>query len=105
MGEKAPSRLNSTGITGTKSVTGCAKVARGQALGETCRLPVSGRNYREKPLDPPSWTKRKTAHDESHAGLPRTPVSYTHLRAHETVLDLVCRLLLEKKKKKISIIK
>ena len=28
------------------------------------------------------------------------PVSYTHLRAHETVLDLVCRLLLEKKKHK-----
>ena len=26
-----------------------------------------------------------------------TAVSYTHLRAHETVLDLVCRLLLEKK--------
>ena len=25
------------------------------------------------------------------------PVSYTHLRAHETVLDLVCRLLLEQK--------
>src|SRR5665811_228573 len=31
------------------------------------------------------------------------PVSYTHLRAHETVLDLVCRLLLEKKKKKTTI--
>ena len=29
-----------------------------------------------------------------------TAVSYTHLRAHETVLDLVCRLLLNKKKKK-----
>eukprot|EP00657_Telonema_sp_P-1_P007530 TRINITY_DN27475_c0_g1_i1.p1 TRINITY_DN27475_c0_g1~~TRINITY_DN27475_c0_g1_i1.p1 ORF type:complete len:143 (+),score=44.10 TRINITY_DN27475_c0_g1_i1:87-515(+) len=29
-------------------------------------------------------------------------VSYTHLRAHETVLDLVCRLLLEKKKRTIS---
>eukprot|EP00656_Telonema_subtile_P042978 TRINITY_DN4913_c0_g1_i2.p1 TRINITY_DN4913_c0_g1~~TRINITY_DN4913_c0_g1_i2.p1 ORF type:complete len:727 (+),score=138.45 TRINITY_DN4913_c0_g1_i2:66-2183(+) len=28
----------------------------------------------------------------------KSPVSYTHLRAHETVLDLVCRLLLEKKK-------
>ena len=28
------------------------------------------------------------------------PVSYTHLRAHETVLDLVCRLLLEKKNNK-----
>ena len=27
-------------------------------------------------------------------------VSYKHIRAHETVLDLVCRLLLEKKKKK-----
>ena len=27
------------------------------------------------------------------------PVSYTHLRAHETEADLVCRLLLEKKKK------
>ena len=31
-------------------------------------------------------------------------VSYTHLRAHETVLDLVCRLLLEKKKHTLLII-
>ena len=30
------------------------------------------------------------------------PVSYTHLRAHETVLDLVCRLLLEKKNNMIK---
>ena len=30
----------------------------------------------------------------------RVTVSYTHLRAHETVLDLVCRLLLEKKKQR-----
>ena len=30
-------------------------------------------------------------------GVVTIPVSYTHLRAHETVLDLVCRLLLEKK--------
>src|SRR5665213_4512272 len=29
----------------------------------------------------------------------RNPVSYTHLRAHETGRNLVCRLLLEKKKK------
>ena len=28
------------------------------------------------------------------------PVSYTHLRAHETDQYLVCRLLLEKKKQK-----
>ena len=33
--------------------------------------------------------------DESNHRL--EPVSYTHLRAHETVLDLVCRLLLDKK--------
>ena len=33
-----------------------------------------------------------------------TAVSYTHLRAHETSLHLVCRLLLEKKKKKHHII-
>src|SRR5678809_1693302 len=29
---------------------------------------------------------------------PLAPVSYTHLRAHETGRNLVCRLLLEKKK-------
>ena len=33
-----------------------------------------------------------------NVGVDLVPVSYTHLRAHETVLDLVCRLLLEKKK-------
>src|SRR5665647_2135962 len=31
---------------------------------------------------------------------PSWPVSYTHLRAHETDSYLVCRLLLEKKKNK-----
>ena len=31
-------------------------------------------------------------------------VSYTHLRAHETVLDLVCSLLLEKKKRHTELI-
>ena len=35
-------------------------------------------------------------------GASNKAVSYTHLRAHETVLDLVCRLLLEKKKKQTS---
>ena len=33
------------------------------------------------------------------AHLVAASVSYTHLRAHETVLDIVCRLLLEKKNK------
>ena len=35
-------------------------------------------------------------------GITVATVSYTHLRAHETVLDLVCRLLLEKKKNKLT---
>ena len=35
-------------------------------------------------------------------GTTTAAVSYTHLRAHETVLDLVCRLLLEKKKTQIT---
>ena len=30
-------------------------------------------------------------------------VSYTHLRAHETVLDLVCRLLLDKKTRTLNL--
>src|SRR5660397_88771 len=49
---------------------------------------------------PPGTTRRGPAvvglgHGVRH----RTPVSYTHLRAHETKANLVCRLLLEKKKK------
>ena len=40
---------------------------------------------------------------KGNAGIPKyvdgqIPDSYTHLRAHETLLELVCRLLLEKKK-------
>ncbi|VTU70251.1 hypothetical protein AMBR_BLFENHAL_02366 [Lacticaseibacillus rhamnosus] len=37
-------------------------------------------------------------HTQGTAAIAFKSVSYTHLRAHETVLDLVCRLLLEKKK-------
>src|SRR5664280_3100387 len=38
------------------------------------------------------WVRlARAARDGSY----RAAVSYTHLRAHETVLDLVCRLLLE----------
>src|SRR5678815_5268607 len=36
---------------------------------------------------------------EGETGMSFTAVSYTHLRAHETPEHLVCRLLLEKKKK------
>ena len=39
-----------------------------------------------------------TDFSEKTATIFLTSVSYTHLRAHETRHDLVCRLLLEKKK-------
>eukprot|EP00657_Telonema_sp_P-1_P007681 TRINITY_DN27768_c0_g1_i1.p1 TRINITY_DN27768_c0_g1~~TRINITY_DN27768_c0_g1_i1.p1 ORF type:complete len:156 (-),score=28.45 TRINITY_DN27768_c0_g1_i1:52-519(-) len=50
-----------------------------------------------------TWSKNKVYDPESDSSLGQyypqaRAVSYTHLRAHETVLDLVCRLLLEKKK-------
>ena len=38
----------------------------------------------------------KPEHPKSNFAVPG-PVSYTHLRAHETVLALVCRLLLDTK--------
>ena len=44
-------------------------------------------------------TAAETSEDLSLAYSPGA-VSYTHLRAHETREDLVCRLLLEKKKNK-----
>ena len=51
-----------------------------------------------------AFDERRPTRDVDLAGLQLdnaietvTAVSYTHLRAHETVLDLVCRLLLEKK--------
>ena len=36
-------------------------------------------------------------------GAEQETVSYTHLRAHETVLDIVCPLLLEKKKTHVGV--
>eukprot|EP00658_Telonema_sp_P-2_P011919 TRINITY_DN14558_c0_g1_i11.p1 TRINITY_DN14558_c0_g1~~TRINITY_DN14558_c0_g1_i11.p1 ORF type:complete len:570 (-),score=149.46 TRINITY_DN14558_c0_g1_i11:41-1750(-) len=42
-------------------------------------------------------------HSFMFRGGEHAPVSYTHLRAHETPEHLVCRLLLEKKKKRPSI--
>ena len=44
---------------------------------------------------------REALVDVPHQFLGAESVSYTHLRAHETVLDLVCRLLLEKKNNKL----
>ena len=67
-------------------------------------LVIPGRDL----VAPPQLARDTPVLDLAHPGeigvlpLPRhefDAVSYTHLRAHETVLDLVCRLLLEKKTK------
>ena len=57
--------------------------------GDELILKLVGRHEQVRVID------REAAHPRQ-----ARPVSYTHLRAHETVLDLVCRLLLEKKKNK-----
>ena len=46
-----------------------------------------------------AWLNNNHMHVPGLRAVWISSVSYTHLRAHETVLDLVCRLLLEKKKK------
>eukprot|EP00658_Telonema_sp_P-2_P007640 TRINITY_DN12848_c0_g1_i16.p1 TRINITY_DN12848_c0_g1~~TRINITY_DN12848_c0_g1_i16.p1 ORF type:complete len:138 (-),score=15.05 TRINITY_DN12848_c0_g1_i16:86-499(-) len=61
------------------------------ALAVTCqRFTNSSNSLNEIPLS--------TSVEEDVVGV--DAVSYTHLRAHETPEHLVCRLLLEKKKKK-----
>src|SRR5450756_2849477 len=57
-------------------------------------------NHDNNPLDGTNWELLCLyCHDNEHSRDLEEPVSYTHLRAHETRHDLVCRLLLEKKKK------
>eukprot|EP00658_Telonema_sp_P-2_P078961 TRINITY_DN7525_c0_g1_i2.p1 TRINITY_DN7525_c0_g1~~TRINITY_DN7525_c0_g1_i2.p1 ORF type:complete len:153 (+),score=13.60 TRINITY_DN7525_c0_g1_i2:186-644(+) len=52
------------------------------------------------PLPFPSCPGRAWRRGSHFTRISTTTVSYTHLRAHETPEHLVCRLLLEKKKKK-----
>eukprot|EP00658_Telonema_sp_P-2_P030235 TRINITY_DN22871_c0_g1_i3.p1 TRINITY_DN22871_c0_g1~~TRINITY_DN22871_c0_g1_i3.p1 ORF type:complete len:207 (+),score=48.47 TRINITY_DN22871_c0_g1_i3:159-779(+) len=49
--------------------------------------------------DPESWLCAELMGHSQQMWIGGGPVSYTHLRAHETPEHLVCRLLLEKKKK------
>ena len=43
-----------------------------------------------------TWNENKTLKEIKCVNTDAETVSYTHLRAHETEADLVCRLLLEK---------
>src|SRR5665811_2546257 len=64
-------------------------------LFELVNLPKLLEKVSAKVIDPEVRPEFKVNAEEA---VSVTAVSYTHLRAHETVLDLVCRLLLEKKK-------
>src|SRR5665254_16816 len=59
---------------------------------------LSAVRLRARPHGPPrfQWPPRRPG--QGRRTPPGAPVSYTHLRAHETPEHLVCRLLLEKKK-------
>ena len=57
---------------------------------------ISGRSDEEAVSALEALTRRRIVREVAE-DTGAIPVSYTHLRAHETVLDLVCRLLLEKK--------
>eukprot|EP00658_Telonema_sp_P-2_P034049 TRINITY_DN24899_c0_g1_i1.p1 TRINITY_DN24899_c0_g1~~TRINITY_DN24899_c0_g1_i1.p1 ORF type:complete len:179 (+),score=42.79 TRINITY_DN24899_c0_g1_i1:92-628(+) len=48
--------------------------------------------------EPASVMRKPSMRRNSSSAFAADPVSYTHLRAHETPEHLVCRLLLEKKK-------
>ena len=45
-----------------------------------------------------NFFRRRAPAEETAAAITAAAVSYTHLRGHETVLEPVCRLLLQKKK-------
>ena len=71
-------------------------VVGGAGKSEPVFCPADGSEIGQVPHATTSDLDR--ALESSLEGFNIWPVSYTHLRAHETVLDLVCRLLLEKKK-------
>ena len=75
-----------------KHVFDAARASLGR-LGATVRVTL-----KMKKNHPVRKTSRRTS-PEAFASSVAKAVSYTHLRAHETRHDLVCRLLLEKKKK------
>ena len=70
------------------------EVARGQLVGGDRRVLIDGGGAQARLRGPQDHRVELLVLGDGAA------VSYTHLRAHETVLDIVCRLLLEKKKNK-----
>ena len=60
------------------------------------RQPITRSPLAKVTLSEENLSKGNTAEQGGYASL--VSGSYTYLRTHETVLDFVCRLLLEKKK-------
>src|SRR5450756_2958647 len=69
-----------------------------------CRKQRGDKRYREERESAQQGIVNEREHEHGNYWRDRhvrdEAVSYTHLRAHETRHDLVCRLLLEKKKQK-----
>eukprot|EP00658_Telonema_sp_P-2_P068735 TRINITY_DN57702_c0_g1_i1.p1 TRINITY_DN57702_c0_g1~~TRINITY_DN57702_c0_g1_i1.p1 ORF type:complete len:110 (-),score=1.30 TRINITY_DN57702_c0_g1_i1:48-377(-) len=91
-----------TGVPSTTWPSVTRHSARGaiRSSSATCRrLPIVLSN-RAMASRRPSWDTASTkVFSYDSPGGSDVSVSYTHLRAHETPEHLVCRLLLEKKKK------
>src|SRR5450756_2387373 len=71
---------------------------RGQSLGWALWSPLSEISLRLLDANPDAVIDQAWWDERIASAIARRAVSYTHLRAHETRHDLVCRLLLEKKK-------
>jgi len=78
------------------SRTGCIYLREDEAGAQPFLFQVERRRYREDGRWVPRWHYGQNGRWEFDPR-PTRAASYTHLRAHETVLELVCRLLLDKK--------
>ena len=93
-----PGRVSGGAPPPCSSGSGCAAAGAAAArlassAASIGQAPRPGRCRRSRPR-----RRNRRSHRWSHRWI--GPASYTHLRAPETALELVCRLLLEKKKNK-----
>src|SRR5450756_2989554 len=91
-----------SGSSRSQSSSTCSEVALGPSLTPTGLFTPE----KNSTWAPSGWRVRSPIQSmcaeqsyQSPVSESRRAVSYTHLRAHETRHELVCRLLLEKKKK------
>src|SRR5674476_74884 len=84
------------GFIGSKKRTNFEIKAKSFAIGEVIKEERRLANMTQEQLAEKTGTKKSfiSRIENGHSDI---PVSYTHLRAHETGRNLVCRLLLEKK--------